>query len=179
MADPLAQTLPTELLELILDFLSPPEAASAQRVCRAWWHAAEGSLRLRAARGAWLETPTKVTADGTRIWKNAASQFHRGGDRPAIVCANGDQVWYERGRCHREGGQPAVVCADGHREWHKRGEKHRGGDLPAVVCADGGQEWWERGLPHREDNQPAIVRANGTREWWVRGIRPLRYSSQE
>ena len=171
MADSPLRTFPAELLETILGFLSPPEVAAAQQVCRAWWAAAEDSPRLRAARKVWLAPPTEVLTDGMRIWKNAAGQRHRGDDRPAVIWANVGQVWFVRGDCHRSGDRPAVVRANGDQEWFERGQRHREGDRPATISANGDQEWWERGRRHREGNQPAVVRANGTQEWWVRGVR--------
>src|ERR1700761_7402124 len=40
-------------------------------------------------------------------------RFHRDGDQPAIVRANGDRYWYWHGQQHRDGDQPAVVRANG------------------------------------------------------------------
>ena len=39
-------------------------------------------------------TPPVVDEDGTQRWYNRAGQPHRAYDRPAVVCANGDQHWY-------------------------------------------------------------------------------------
>jgi len=160
--------LPAELLEHIR-YLTPPEVATAQQVCREWWQAAEGSPRMRAAREAWLAPPTEVSASGTQLWKNAAGKLHRDGGRPAVVWADGSLKWYEQGQPHREGGRPAAIGADGSQWWYERGQLHREGGQPAVIKAGGAQEWWEWGRLHRGGGQPAIIMANGTRTYWVRG----------
>jgi hypothetical protein len=42
------------------------------------------------------------------------------GDRPAVILANGDQIWYENGVKHRIGG-PAMVKANGKYRWYENG----------------------------------------------------------
>ena len=55
------------------------------------------------------------------------------------------QLWYKEGNFHREGDQPAIIYADGSQEWFKEGKFHRDGDQPAIIYADGDQEWYKEG----------------------------------
>jgi len=86
------------------------------------------------------------------------------------------QSWYKEGRYHREGDQPAVIYADGTQEWCKEGLIHREGDLPAKIYPNGTQEWFQEGKRHRDGDQPAIIYANGNQVWWKEG-RLCRWSS--
>ena len=70
------------------------------------------------------------------------------------------------GDLHREDG-PAIIWADGTQVWWINGNHHRE-DGPAVIYASGTQVWWINGKRHREDG-PAVIYANGTQEWWING----------
>jgi hypothetical protein len=63
---------------------------------------------------------------------------------PALILANGDQYWYQRGVCHRGNDLPAIILADGYQAWYQRGQCHRC-DLPAVTLANGHQAWYQHG----------------------------------
>jgi len=56
------------------------------------------------------------------------------------VYADGDKIWYLKGKPHREDG-PAKEWADGTKSWYLKGKLHRE-DGPAVESADGTKSWW-------------------------------------
>ena len=63
------------------------------------------------------------------------------------------------GKCHREDG-PAIIEADGSQIWYLNGKCHRL-DGPAVIQADGTQEWWLNNTKYSFDNfckQKVIIR---------------------
>lgn len=92
------------------------------------------------------------------FFQTLEDKLHRDGDLPAVVRADGTQLWYQNGKLHRDGDMPAVVTAGGTREWFQKGQRHRDGDKPAVVLADGTtQAWYERDKLHRGGDRPAIV----------------------
>ncbi len=90
------------------------------------------------------DQPTEITAEGTRIWRNAAGKIHRD-DGPAIERPNGDKLWYRNGLLHREDGGPAIDHASGGKGWYRNGRLHRKGG-PAVERADGTVEYWLNGV---------------------------------
>ncbi len=91
--------------------------------------------------------------------------YHRD-DGPALIYADGTQIWYQHGERHRDNG-PALIWPDGMQEWWQHGEIHRD-DGPAIITPMGGQFWYQHGEWHRDDG-PAVVRANGTQEWYWHG----------
>jgi len=95
---------------------------------------------------------------GNKIWRNKKDQIHRDNDLPAIIRANGTQLWYKKGKWHRDNDKPAVIHADGTQEWYKKGQLHRDNDLPAIICANGDQEWYKEGvdyIPSSTSKKPA------------------------
>lgn len=69
-------------------------------------------------------------------------------DLPAIIRANGDQMWYQNGDLHRDNNLPAIIYANGGQLWYQHNNLHRGGingDLPAIICANGDQMWYRNG----------------------------------
>jgi hypothetical protein len=102
-----------------------------------------------------------------RGWK----YWHREGDQPAQIWANGTRVWYLNGKRHREGNQPAFIGSDGTKAWWVNGNRHREGDQPALIWACGRKEWWVNGKRHRAEDRPARIWADGTKQWWVNGVR--------
>ncbi|MDE1153077.1 MAG: hypothetical protein PW788_11120 [Micavibrio sp.] len=68
---------------------------------------------------------------------------------------------------HREGDLPAMLTADGDKGWYIHGKLHRIG-APAVEHKDGGWEYFENGECHR-DGAPAVHRADGTEDYYIRG----------
>lgn len=68
---------------------------------------------------------------------------------PAVVLANGTQLFYKHGRLHRERDRPAVISRNLKR-WYWNGELHRDGCLPAVLPTNvgrrkGGTSWYCHG----------------------------------
>jgi hypothetical protein len=119
----------------------------------------------------------------TQIWAQYGT-YHRDGDMPCVVMADGSQEWYWCGRRHRSGDNPAVVRTDGTSHWFRYGLRHRDGDKPAIVHGDGALEWFRYGDRHRENFNPVIVMPRwfsnihpavihlgegGTSEWWEFG----------
>ena len=76
------------------------------------------------------------------VYRNQFGQLHRV-DGPALVYANGTQLWYLNDQLHRVDG-PAVEYPDGMCSWLINGQLHRL-DGPAIIRADGSQEWWVNG----------------------------------
>jgi hypothetical protein len=91
------------------------------------------------------DKPTVIKINGTKEWRNKNGEYHRDGDEPAVILADGSRYWYKDGKYHRDGDEPAVILADGSRYWYKDGKWHRDGDEPAVILADGTKEWWKNG----------------------------------
>lgn len=81
-----------------------------------------------------LDLPTEVNSNGTKYWKNTQGQLHRGEDKPAIECANGDKEWYHNGKRHREGDQPAIECTNGNKEWYQNGLFHFSLHFVCLYC---------------------------------------------
>jgi hypothetical protein len=110
-----------------------------------------------------------------KVWKNKNGKIHRDGDKPAIICINGDKKWFQNGKLHREGGLPAIEYANGNREWYIRGLLNRPGGccalvaLPTVEYSNGSKEWHKDGRLHREGDLPAIdyVGIGSRQEWWI------------
>ena len=76
------------------------------------------------------------------VYYNSSGEYHRE-DGPAVIYADGDQLWYINNKFHREDG-PAVTWANGNQYWWINGKRHREYG-PAVTWADGDQEWWING----------------------------------
>lgn len=66
-----------------------------------------------------------VHSSGTREWLDEDGKRHREGDQPAIIYADGSQMWYSHGKLHRSNGLPAVIMANGRQEWWNNGEQIR------------------------------------------------------
>jgi hypothetical protein len=90
----------------------------------------------------------KYVATGDIMYKlTPSNKLHSPmGDLPAVVYADGCQVWCKNGHRHRDGDLPAVIRADGRQEWYKNDQCHRDGDLPAIIYACGGQQWYINGI---------------------------------
>jgi len=65
----------------------------------------------------------------------------------------GHKQWHdEQGYWHREGDLPATISANGDKYWYKNGMKYRNNNLPAVEYANGSKAWYDRnGRCHRYD----------------------------
>ena len=89
-----------------------------------------------------------------------AAGFGDRSDGPALIYANGREVWMRDGRVHREGG-PADVSPEGGRKWFADGRPHRA-DGPAVESPDGSMRWFADGIerkPTRSDLASYLHRA--------------------
>ena len=64
-----------------------------------------------------LTLTVTVNDSGTTIYSNHLGQLHRV-HGPAIIRANGDEMWYQNDRLHREDGP-----ADGSHRWFLNGER--------------------------------------------------------
>ena len=89
-----------------------------------------------------------VDQSGTRIYRNAAGQFHRE-EGPAVITAQGAVFWYQCGELHRVGG-PAVIYSDGTEEWWQNGQLHRVGG-PAITFVDCTVGLYIQGQRYSED----------------------------
>ena len=95
-----------------------------------------------------------VNEYGIHKYYNSADQLHRT-NGPAVLCADGTELWYQNGLRHRTDG-PAVLWADGTKLWYQNGLRHRT-DGPAVEYASGDKVWYINGkrLTEAEFNQRA------------------------
>jgi hypothetical protein len=101
--------------------------------------------------------------DTMEIWYNAEGQFHREGDKPAIIHHNGSLQYWVNGAQHREFG-PSVV-SKGYSAWHRNGE----------LCEE---RWYnENGDLHREDG-PAIT-GKEFRAWYTNGVQTAAETKNE
>ena len=108
------------------------------------------------------------TADGTLIWyKN--DDFHRNGDKPAVIYWDGTLVWFKNNLRHRDDDMPAFIYADGSLGWWKNGQRHRDGDRPAVIYWNGSLTWYKNGQIHRTTG-PAVIHSNNKHEYWINGV---------
>jgi hypothetical protein len=82
-----------------------------------------------------------VVPDGSICWQDEEGKPHREGG-PAVLWANGGQLWYRHGEHHREDG-PATKLATTKR-WYLNGRLHRD-DGPASEDANGKREWYRHG----------------------------------
>ena len=101
---------------------------------------------------------------GNQYWYNEHDQLHRT-DGPAIVYANGSQLWYFNGKRHRLDG-PAVIDPDGDQSWYFNGEYHRT-DGPALIYADGYQYWFIHGNQVTEDEYYDITQSEEHLNWYL------------
>ena len=138
--------------------------------------------------------PTKILANGTKIWTNSTGQLHQVGG-PAVILPNGDQEWCRNGKLDRVNG-PAVILSEGDQFWIQDNRLHRE-DGPAVILVrdngrrdnylkphsmedpistdstqiygmDGDQRWFAHGKLNRGNDLPAVVNDIERRyEWWV------------
>ena len=74
--------------------------------------------------------------------------------------------WWKNGQWHRDGDKPAVIASNGSLYWYQNGKRHRDGDKPAWIDADGKLLWYQNGLCHRSFG-PAVIYPNGKLEWWI------------
>jgi hypothetical protein len=113
-----------------------------------------------------IDEPTEIDNDKTKRWYNKAGQLHRDNDLPAVIYADGSQIWYQNGKLHRDNDLPAVIWANGTQYWYKNDELHRDNDLPAIVFANGTQYWYQHGHLHRDNDKPVIILSNGIKYWY-------------
>ena len=62
-----------------------------------------------------------IDFEGDEVYRNNY-EYHRE-DGPAIICANGTQIWVRYGEHHREDG-PATIHPDGKVEWRYDGHAY-------------------------------------------------------
>jgi hypothetical protein len=116
-----------------------------------------------------------IDENGTMRWLQYDA-LHRT-DGPAVIFADGTEVWHYDGEVHRDGDMPAITTSTGERRHYRYGALHRDGDKPAVKYADGAVEHWTRGELNRDGGLPAVIRPDGHTEWRVKGKlhRPVAY----
>ena len=116
------------------------------------------------------ESPPEVTRSGRKIWRDNQGRVHRDNDRPAIIDANGDQMWYNAGDLHRENDLPAITQqVDKYTVWYTDGKLHRENDLPALIGEYGYKAWYKNGVRHRDNDKPAIIYEDGSKGWYING----------
>jgi len=113
--------------------------------------------------------PTEITSYGTKIWKNSAGQYHREGDKPAVIYSDGAIEYWKEGKRHRDGDKPAFIYPNGAIEYWKEGNRHRDGDKPAYIYSDGTVSYWKEGKCHRDGDKPAYINSNGIIEYCKEG----------
>ena len=121
---------------------------------------------------AWVESHPDLTDAWCRLWtsdEGEAGVLHREDDEPAVIYANGTQMWYRDGKLHREDDSPAIIHADGTQMWYRNGELHREDDRPAVINAKGTWSWYRSGKRYRENGGPTVICGSGTWMWHLDG----------
>jgi hypothetical protein len=86
-----------------------------------------------------------------------------------ILNLNGEmsKVWKKNGQYHRDGDKPAIIMQKGNREWYQHGMKHRNGDKPAVIY-DSTRKYYMNDQLHRIGG-PAVIDFRGER-WFQYGV---------
>lgn len=54
------------------------------------------------------DPPTETTQYGTLIWRDENGEYHRDDDKPAIMCHQGYNAYYNHGKYSRENNKPAI-----------------------------------------------------------------------
>ena len=49
-------------------------------------------------------------------------KLHRDNDKPAVICTDGSQFWYQNGNLYRDNDLPTIIYADGKQVWYKNGK---------------------------------------------------------
>ena len=62
----------------------------------------------------------EVDEYGIHKYYNSADQLHRT-NGPAVLCADGTELWYQNGLRHRTDG-PAIATPSGYKAWYINGE---------------------------------------------------------
>jgi hypothetical protein len=57
----------------------------------------------------------------------------RENDKPASIRANGNLVWFKKGKIHRDGDKPAIIDPDGAFYWYTHGLLNRANNMPACI----------------------------------------------
>lgn len=87
-------------------------------------------------------------------------------DGPAMICNNGDKIWYWMGKKHRDNA-PAVIMNNGNKFWYQNGKKHRE-DGPAAELIRGTKYWYQHDIKHRVGG-PAVECSAGYKFWYQNG----------
>jgi hypothetical protein len=83
---------------------------------------------------------------------------------------NGTLLWLKNRQFHRDGDKPASIRADGTQvSWWKNGQRHRDGDKPAFIDANGQLIWWKNDKLHRVTG-PAVIYPNNKHQYWINGV---------
>ena len=93
-------------------------------------------------------------------WENKNGEWHRDGDKPAILDALGYLAWLQNGKLHRDGDNPAKIWPDGTLEWWQNDKRHRFRG-PAIIRADGRLEW----VIYDENITQEVNEWLGSEEW--------------
>lgn len=69
----------------------------------------------------------KYMSDGNnyKAW-TMDGKYHNDNDEPALICYNGETIWWRHGKIHRETG-PAIICVNGQenrKEWWLNDEQY-------------------------------------------------------
>lgn len=101
---------------------------------------------------------------------------HYNADGPAIIQADGTQIYFMNGHKGRNDG-PTVIHPNGYEEYWTNGELGRK-DGPAIIYPDGGKDWIWQGVYHRKDG-PAREFADGTKQYFYQGKQINAFSDKE
>jgi hypothetical protein len=82
------------------------------------------------------DKPHEITADGDKKWFDAERRLHRDGDKPALIRANGEKLYFKHGVVHRGNNKPARICANGAKWWYIDGTIGRTDGGPVRISAD-------------------------------------------
>lgn len=68
-----------------------------------------------------IKSKVFVNSFGSIVWNNTKQRYHRGDDKPAVICYDGVMGWYQNGVLHRDGDKPAFITSLGAFLYFKEG----------------------------------------------------------
>ena len=72
---------------------------------------------------------THEEIEDRQIWRNAAGRLHSDADCPAMVSSNA-RFWFRDGEFHRDGNRPAIILSTGQCFYYVNGEYIGEGFIP-------------------------------------------------
>jgi hypothetical protein len=83
------------------------------------------------------DEPHETTPEGDKKWYDDEGHLHRADDKPALIKANGERIYFKHGVVHRDNNKPARIGANGAKWWYINGGLGRTDAGPVRISADG------------------------------------------